>query len=553
VPLISVLKELAFTAMGKEGRVPASLKEAKGSAEWAQWKEAMDVEISQLVKQGVFSLVQRQAGLKTVGTKWVFDLKLGPNGEVLRHKARLVAQGFSQVEGVHYTETFAPVIAKESLRTLIAVAAKKDWEIEQADISCAFLHGELEEEIYCEIPEGFSGDRQTQIFKIEKSLYGLKQASRQYNKALDEHLRSKGYLPLKADPCVYVKRDPQNSNHVVGYIGVWVDDLFIFGEKEQTQAAKVALKDRFEIKDLGPARWMLGFELVRDRVNRTASLLQSRYIENMLSLFNMSDCKAVATPLPPGAIPLLKACSDEQPLTQEEAARIDKIPYRKAIGILLYLSTTSRPDIAYAVSQLSRFVDSPRIRHYTSLKHLLRYLKGTKDFGLVLGGKGDFVLGGYSDSDWASNQEDRRSMGGYCFTTGPTDGVVAWASKGQHSVALSSLEAEYMALSDAARTAIWLRYLFEELNLPSSQSPTQIQCDNQAAIFTSSNPSTSPKTKHIAIRYHFIRERILETKELSVQYVQSSQQLADIFTKSMKNIAQFQELRSRLGVRIISL
>lgn len=267
-------------------------------------------------------------------------------------------------------------------------------------------------------------------------------------------------------------------------------------------------------------------------------------------MFGMETCKPKDTPLEPGSAPLFKANSDEPPASAAEQEKMDKIPYRKAIGILMYLATTTRPDIAAAVSQLSRFVDNPRIRHWKALKHLLRYLKSTKDFGLVLGGRGPTVLEGFSDSDWASNQEDRRSMGGFCFSTGPNEGAVAWAAKGQTSVALSSLEAEYMALSDAARTAIWFRYLLEELDI-FPEGPTVIQCDNQAAIFTSSNPTTSPRSKHIAIRYHFVRERVVETKELQVQYVQTNKQVADIFTKSLKNVAQFQELRSRLGVRAI--
>lgn len=494
-------------------------------------------------------MVPREPGMKLVGTKWVYDLKLGPNGELLRYKARLVAKGYSQVQGIHYTETFAPVVSKEALRVLVAVAAKKDWEIEQVDISCAFLHGRLDELLFCEIPEGFTGDRSRHVFKFKRSLYGLKQSGRQYNKRLDDHLRRHGYQPTKADPCVYVKRDPHNN--VEAYISCWVDDLFIIGEKAVTTAAKEMLRTQFDIKDLGPARWMLGLELTRDRVNRTATLSQARYVETMLSMFKMEDSKAKDTPLEPGAEPLPRASEQEQALTETEKAKMEAIPYRKAIGILLYLSTTTRPDIAAAVNQLARFVDDPRMRHFKALKHLLRYLRGSKDFGLVLGGRGDICLGGYSDSDWASNQDTRRSTGGYCFSTGPNDGAIAWASKGQTSVALSSLEAEYMALSDAARTAIWLRYLFEELDLP-AQGPTVIQCDNQAAIFTSSNPTTSPRTKHIAIRYHFVRERVTETKELTVQYVQTSQQVADIFTKSLKNISQFQEFRSRLGVRVIS-
>lgn len=164
--------------MGKEG-IPASLREAKESAAWKEWEGAMRVEIDQLVKQSVFQVVERRAGMKLVGTKWVFDQKLGPQGELLRYKARLVAQGFSQVKGLHYQETFAPVVSKEALRVLIALGAKRDWEMEQVDISCAFLHGFLDEDIYCEIPEGFEGDRSKYVFKIVRSLYGLKQAGRQ--------------------------------------------------------------------------------------------------------------------------------------------------------------------------------------------------------------------------------------------------------------------------------------------------------------------------------------------------------------------------------------
>lgn len=518
------------------------------SSNWGEWKGAMRVEMEQLMKQYVFTMVERKPGLKLVGTKWVYDLKLGPKGELLRYKARLVAKGYSQVQGLHYQETFAPVVSKEALRLLIALGAKRDWEIEQVDISCAFLHGRLEEPIYCEIPEGFEGDRKTHIFKIERSLYGLKQSGRQYNKRLDEHLRSKGYTPLKCDPCVYIHRDATSS--IDSYVACWVDDLFIFGSKPATDQVKKVLQLEFDIKDLGPARWLLGVELTRDRVNRTATLSQANYVDTMLTEFGMEHCKPKDTPLEPGAAPLLRTTSDEPAPSQAEQEKMEKIPYRRAVGALMYLSTTSRPDIAAAISQLARFVDNPRIRHWKCLKHLLRYLKRTKDYGLVLGGKGPTVLEGFSDSDWASNQDDRRSMGGYCFSTGPSEGAVAWAAKGQTSVALSSLEAEYMALSDAARTAIWFRYLLEELDI-SPQEPTLIQCDNQAAIFTSSNPTTTPKTKHIAIRYHFVRERVVETKELQVQYIQTSKQVADIFTKSLKNVTQFQELRSRLGVRAI--
>jgi hypothetical protein len=535
-----------MSALGKS-EIPKTVEEAMASEHKNEWLEAMRVELRQLIKQKVFRTVPRENGIKTVGTKWVFDLKLGPQGEILRYKARLVAKGFSQIEGLNYFDTFAPVVSKEALRALISVAATKDWEIDHVDIACAFLHGRLEEDVYCEIPQGFAGDKATRRFKIVRSLYGLKQAGRCYNKRLDEHLRKNKYMPTKADPCVYVKRG--QDDQVECYLAVWVDDIFVFGTPEPSSKAKEILKQEFEIKDLGPAKWLLGLELIRDRVNRTATLSQTKYIDNMLAEFGMTDCKPKDTPLTPGADPLLSAQEGEV-VTPQEKALMEKIPYRKAIGVLMYLSTTTRPDISAAVSQLSKFVDNPVMRHWVALKHLLRYLKHTRQHCLVLGGKGEPRLEGFSDSDWASNQEDRRSMGGYSFALGPDQGAIAWAAKRQQSVALSSLEAEYMALSDSARTAIWLRCLLEELSIP-TPGPTVIQCDNQAAIFTANNPSTSPKSKHISIRYHFVRERVIETKEIQVKYIQTSKQVADIFTKSIKSVAQFEELRTRLGVRAV--
>ena len=503
------------------GPDPTTYHQSLQSPAAAKWKAAMDEEYNALVKNGTWTLCPLPKGRKAIGTKWVYKTKTDESGQVSRYKARLVAQGFNQVPGRDFVDTFSPVAKISSIRTLLAIAAIKDFELHNMDVDTAFLQATVTEDIYVQQPLGYrrkGGNNENLVCKLNKSLYGLKQSSRNWYKEIDSWLKQYGMLPSTADPCVYTRI---HGNQVLIII-LYVDDLIIAGNnKKQINNFKTSISSKFKMKDLGTLKWILGMEVQRDRAKRIISINQTAYIDQVLQRFGMSNCKPVTTPAE-GTI---------KRLSKADGGKTDK-EYMALVGSLLYAAMITRPDIGYAVQALSRHLQSTGPEHVTAAKRVLRYLKGTRTLGIVYSPdqEQDLCYVGYSDADWGGDPDTRRSTSAYLFMA--SGGAISWSSRLQQTVALSSTEAEYMALCEAVKEAIHIRKLFQDLGC--NKGPSIIYEDNQGSIALSENPVHHKRTKHIDIKYHFVREKV-DNKEVILKYIPTEHQLADLLTKALPN------------------
>ncbi|KAL1582041.1 hypothetical protein WHR41_09299 [Cladosporium halotolerans] len=512
---------------------PKTYAEAIEGPEESLWRDAMDDEMLSHAENQTWDVVDLPPGQKVLSGKWVYRLKRGPEGEIKRHKGRWVVRGFEQREGIDYDEVFAAVVKPASFRPIFALAAVNDLEIEQMDVKTAFLHGKIEETIYVKMPTGYAQDGK--VCRLNKGLYGLKQAPRMWYETLRVFLESRGFSRTEADHSVFVTQRGMRGLVVV----VYVDDLLIVGkDRRAIQDLKGALHRRFSMTDLGPVGHYLGMVVTRDRVAGTITLTQTGYVGKVLKEFGMDDAKPAATPMETGGAPL------EKQLT-ETATPMEVVRYQSAVGSLMYLMTATRPDIAFAVSMVSRFAQSPSDSHWKAVKRIMRYLRGTASRGVTLGG-GSAKLTGYSDADWGGDHATRRSTSGYIFMMG--GGPISWCSKRQATVALSSCEAEYIALTQATKEAVWLRLLLTELGVPDAE-PTRILADNQGAMALAKNPEFHTRTKHIDIQYHFVRQEV-GRKRVQLEFVGSEDMLADCLTKALpaKAFRKFLD-RTQAGLR----
>lgn len=531
---------MGAATMGAEGLDPRTVEEAQGRSDWPMWEEAMKKELDSLRAAKTWDVVERPAGKNIVGCKWVFRIKKDADGRIEKYKARLVARGFTQVYGVDYTETFAPVAKMASLRTILAIATRNNWPIEVFDFNSAFLNGELDEEIYMQLPPGFEGyDLRKFVARLRKALYGLKQGGRTWYKALWRALEELGFKRAEYDHGVFFAKSAAG----IVVLAIHVDDCTITGTtRKLLDDYKVRINARYAMTDLGPISWLLGIQVTRNMQNRTITLSQRSYIESIIARFNFTDAKPLAIPMDPN----VAFSKDDCPKTEDEIAKMRRIPYREAIGSLMYASVGTRPDIAFAVSTLSQFLDNPGPVHWEAVKRIFRYLVGTKDWGLTLGG-GKEGLEGFTDADGAS-QEHRRAISGYAFIM--DGGAISWSSRKQELVTLSTTEAEYVAATHAAREAIWLRHFIGEVFSPLTD-PTTLHCDNQSAVAIATNGNFHARTKHIDIRYHFIRY-VVEDKSIRLIYCPTDDMTADTFTKALPS-AKAKHFAAALGLRPTSV
>ncbi|THH33390.1 hypothetical protein EUX98_g798 [Antrodiella citrinella] len=494
-------------------REPLTYDEAMSGPDATMWKIACIAELEAFVKAKLYTAVDRPRNRKVIDSKWVFKYKLGPDGQIEKYKARLVAKGFTQVEGLDYNDTFAPVSKFSSIRTLLALAAKLDLEVHQMDVKSAFLNGDLEEEIFMEMPPGFKDD--SQVWSLHKSIYGLKQASRAWYIKIRASFEELGFTRSHSDHSVFY----QNNNGSLLIIAIYIDDQFIFSNDSVALTdIKDKLKKLYEMTDLGEVHWALNMEITRDRATQTLQLSQHQYIESILERHGMADCRSVSTPMAPN----LK-------LPKLTEAEIDPKPYQSALGSVMYAMLGTRPDLAYAVGVLSQHASRPGKVHWDALMRVYRYLRGTTDYKIVYRGKtlrrgDDLSLLGFVDSDYAGDRNDCLSVSGYIFFL--SGAAISWSSKKQQSTAVSSTEAEYMAGASAAKEAVWLRMFLSQLGQLTS-APTPLHIDNQSAIFLSKDSTFHERTKHIAVRHHFIREKV-EDGEIEPLYVPTGDQVADV-------------------------
>lgn len=464
---------LIHEALAADASCPKTYAEARRSPDWPKWEKAILEELAKMNKYGVWTELKSEAikGLKgkALSGRWVFTRKIsGTTGLPTEYKARWVVKGYEQRAGIDYVELYAGVVHKDTLRVLLALTAMLDHELDQVDIKAAFLNGELEETIHVRPPEGSDVPAGT-VLRLNKSLYGLKQSPRCFNKKLDKWFAMQGLKPTSADPCLYIKR----TDKTILLVSVHVDDqLIACNSRKQLDDFKSALNAAFKCKDGGPADYFLGFNIHRDRPNRKLYISQEHYLTSMLERFDMSDSKPARAPLPAGYKGLMG--------TDEEDSKARHEPYREMVGALLYAATISRPDVSFAVNLLARTTSKWNKSNVHAARHLLRYIKGTTDLCLAFdSAAGNCIALGYADADWGGCLETRRSTTGYMYTLG--SGPVAWKSKRQATTALSTMEAEYMASSSAARQASWLRQLLLDIGHDTS-GPLKIYNDNNAAL-----------------------------------------------------------------------
>ena len=509
---------------------PLTVDEAKSRPDWLEWKTAMDNEMDQLRQLGTFSHAPLPKDRTAVACKWVFRVKRDAHGTISRYKARLVAKGFSQIPGIDYDETFAPVVRMETIRLLFALAARYNFDIHVVDVIGAYLNGKLDEEIYMQQPELYHNGT-TYVWKLNKALYGLKQSGRVWNLELNSSFVSHGYTRLLSDQCVYIKRNGAD----ITIVAVHVDDMTVLASSPALMAAAESeLESMFNIKKLGDIRQLLGMEITRN-TDGSIFLSQSQYITKILERFQMHNSTPVATPMD-SHVKLGKTPDSE---SYPEIKHV----YQPMVGSLMYAAITTRPDISFAVQTVSQFNLNPGPTHFTAVKRIFRYLRGTINLGIKYNPDRHSMIELFSDSDWGNSPDDRRSVTGYLSML--AGGVVTWSSKKQPTTALSSMEAEYMALASAAREALWLRSMLTELGSPSSL-PTHISVDNDGTISFAENSGFHARSKHIDVRHHFVRERIA-SHEVSVSYCPTSENTADLFTKALDK-SKHEYFVSRLGM-----
>ena len=516
---------------------PTSYKQSQQRPEAQLWHTACEEEMEAHSLNGTWEIVKLPPGKRAIGSRWFMKVKRNADGSLDRYKARLVAKGYSQRPGFDFKETFAPTVRYATIRTILAIAALEDLELRSVDISHAYLNGTLEEEIYMQQPEGFEVGGPDHVCRLRKSLYGLKQAGRVWNKTLHSVLTSMGFSRIQSDHGLYIFiRDDVRM-----FMPVFVDDITLAG----TDAAKIdsivqELSRHFKLRDLGPTTQLLGMEIHRDRHNRRLCLSQSQHIANLLQEHSLQDCKPVSTPLNPGSRLSTSMC----PQNDAEASEMRQYPYISVVGSLMYLAVTTRPDIAYAAGVLARFNSNPGPAHWQAAKHVLRYLKGTMDHSIIYQPSDSpepFIT--YSDADHGGNPDNGKSTGGYVVKIG--SGAVSWSSKLQPLVALSTTEAEHISAVEAGKEILWMHQFMGELGY-SVSGPSVLRMDNQSAIAVSKNPEHHGKMNHLSLHLFWLRDAVQDGL-IAPTFVATEDMAADIFTKSL-DCLKVQKLTKMLGL-----
>jgi histone deacetylase 1/2 len=498
-----------FTSSGE----PQHLNEA---LENKNWKEAMDLEYSALMKNKTWHLVPPKKGTNIIDCKWVYKIKRKSDGSLDRYKARLVAKGFKQRYGIDYDDTFSPVVKAATIRIVLSVAVSKGWSLRQLDVQNAFLHGLLEEEVYMKQPPGYEDKSlPNYVCKLDKALYGLKQAPRAWYSRLSMKLQDLGFKPSKADTSLFF----YEKGNISMYVLVYVDDIIVASSTPSATSALLNdLNKDFALKDLGDLHYFLGIEV--NKVLDGIILTQEKYASDVLKRVGMSDCKPVTTPM-----------STSEKLSIHEGDALgpnDATQYRSVVGALQYLTLT-RPDISFSVNKVCQFLHAPTTVHWAAVKRIMRYIKHTTKLGLKIGKTPSLLVSGFSDADWAGSLDDRRSTGGFAIFLGSN--LVSWNARKQATVSRSSTEAEYKALANATAEIMWIQILLSEVGIRAPRT-AKLWCDNMGAKYLSANPVFHARTKHIEVDYHFVRERVAR-KLLDIEHVSTRDQVADGFTKPL--------------------
>lgn len=507
---------------------PKTLSEALECTDKDKWVGAMNDEILSLKKNRTWSLCELPADRKAIGCKWVFKIKTDEKGNALRYKARLVAQGYLQKFGTDYDQVFAPVARQTTFRVFLTMASMKNYLVHHFDAKTAFLNGNLNEIIFMKQPPGYGSENKDLVCHLKKSLYGLKQAAKSWNDEINKTLFELGFTQSKADACLYSKRI--NNNWC--FILIYVDDILIAAESiKVVKEIKDKISLKFDIDDLGEIKHYLGIEIMKE-ADGFYSLNQSGYINKITHEFGLSDAKISNVPI--------QVNYGKDVAKGDDGLLTSNMQYQRLIGCLLYISVNTRPDIAAGVSILAQKVSQPRIEDWNELKRIVKYLKGTSNIKLVLGKTNEHeLIYGYADANFAENKSDRKSNGGYVFIL--NGGVISWTCRKQSCVSLSSTEAEFIALSEACKEALWLRRVLADMKIDINE-PIKIYEDNQSCLKLIVDEKLSNRTKHIDTRYHFVKDHI-DKKLVACVFCPSEEMLADLFTKPLP-VSKFEKLRN---------
>ena len=495
----------------RDSTEPRTVREALSGECADNWKAAMEEEIGQLSASEAWEIVRRPYGRKVIGSKWVFKVKSNEDGHIERYKARLVAQGYNQVQGIDYEDSYSPVVKIKSFRLLMALAVEKGWTDRQLDVKSAYLNSELKEELFMEQPECFEVNEKVQfVCKLNKSIYGLPQSGRCWNEYLDATLKKLSMKRSVCEPCVYYN-DYQDL-----IIAVYVDDIAVWGIQEKVDWIVAMLMVEFDIRDLGRISYFLSFKVTR-KDNSYVNIDQHNYVNGVLSDYRMSDAAGASTPLP------IQGKRTKEPGEDE---KFNEHVYRSAIGSIQYLANGTRPDLSYSTSKQSQFQTQPTVKDWNDLRQIFRYIRKTAGLHINYHKTGKRLMF-FTDADWGSDKTNSKSFSGYVGIL--AGGVVTWRTKKQQSVALSSSEAEIIAMIEGSKEVIWIKHFFQELGL-CEYAPDQIYADSQSAMYMIKSEDVSDRAKHIRIPCHFLRDEV-NKEHLTFTYVKSDQNLADIMTK----------------------
>ncbi|KAI7938193.1 hypothetical protein MJO28_015113 [Puccinia striiformis f. sp. tritici] len=496
---------------------PKTHKAAMKSDETHDWKKAEEKEYQNMKDHDAWTVCLKKAYDSPIASTWAFRKKLGSNNEVIEFKAQICAQGFRQTYGFDYHAKYAPTGKPASLRLLMSFAVNNGMKIHQLDVRSAFLTCPLEDKVTLLPPPGYEGPKDT-VFELKKAVYGLRQAPLVWYKRLSTFLKSIQFNISVSDPCVFWRNEM--SGRPSTWIYIHVDDLVIISK--DPLVFKNEIEKEFAIKYMGDAEFLLGMNIIRGENSVTINQLQ--YVERKLVQFNLQNEHLASCPLDP-KIKMNKATQDDQ-----EALKKLGFNYRSIVGSLNYLSILTRPDVSYAVSALSQFLESPGLSHYNAAIQVFRYISGTREMGLTFNKEEESELKAYVDADWGNCLVTRRSVTGYVAMAG--NHLLSWKSSKQDTVSLSSAEAEYKALSDLSREIIWISSLVNETTVLKAPTQIKVYVDNKAAIDLANSETAQNgfRTKHMDIRLHFVREHV-QSKLLKLLYIKSNNNPADFLTK----------------------
>ena len=520
--------------------VPKTFKQAMRGPYRRYWQEAAKLELSNMRLKGVFELVKLKPGerIRPIRGKWVLKVKQKEDGTIEKFRARYCALGNTQRKGVDYKKTTAPVLNAVSMRLELAVALELGWPVKQLDVSVAYMNSFLEDDIRLflapppglHVPKGYA-------CLARKGLYGLCQSGHRWAIMKAETLTHLGFKRSGAEPCLWIRNDCRG----IVILGVIVDDFVITGNSDKAiDTVKDELMKAWDCTWMGDLEWCINLRVRRNMEEGTMTIDQSQYIDEIVERFNLQQAAPVSTPADP-AVQLTKAMG---PVNHDEREKMARIPYSRAVGSVLYARLT-RIDCLAAISEVARFMNNPGPDHWKAVKRIIRYLKATRTWGLcyraTMQKTGKWILTLYVDSGYAMDPDNRRSRYGYIIFLNANP--VAFGTGLSAKTATSTPEAEYIAMAHGLKELLWTYQILTTMGIQ-VELPMRVLEDNQACIQIADNPISQRKTRHIDIRYHFIRDYINDGY-ITVQYCPTKQMLADILTKVMHRPA-FNRLRGKI-------